>query len=281
MNGWMARICGASAICLLAGLAAAADLPRELTSQLAPALERTREVYTRVSVFGSLRREMPLAHQSVEQDFALRVSGVRIRLDLTTVANNGTSARVGATDLYMATSIGSLVTMRAPGETVFHDARELKYGETKDKIQNTCHINDVYSFGGKPTVLDFLKQPSVSAVKMTSSQKNGQPLLKIAFREITGREDASTTWQSYVVLSPTEGWAIREYQRTSGSGDHEVTYRARLTYGGVRERVPIVDQIEYVEQRGKQKQVVLRESIRISQFLPGEPPEELWTAFDF
>ena len=187
----------------------------------------------------------------------------------------------GGTDMYMATGIGSLVTIRAPGEKVFDNARELKYGDTKTKIQDTCRLNEVYTFGSYATVLEFLRQPGVSAVKVKNSTVDGRPMVKVQFREVTGRSDSPKAWTSFFVFSPTEGWAIREYARTTGSGDAEITYRGKLTYSGTREGVPIVEQIQHVEDHGRKHQVVLRDTIVVSQFKPGEPPNEYVTAFDF
>lgn len=260
----------------------AADLPREVASQLGPAVERTRQVYTRATVQGNVRREWPLEHQAVEQQFVVRASGVRLRIDLTTTANIGTKARVGATDMYMATGIGSLVTARAPGETVFGNARELKYADTKAKIEDSCRLNEVYTFGSYGTVLEFLRQPGISAVQVQNLRQEGRPLVKVSFREVTGRADSPQAWKSYFVFSPTEGWGIREYARNTGVGDRETTYRGKLNYAGTREGVPIVEQIHHVEEQGgKQKKVVLRETVIISQFHPGQPPEKFFTAFDF
>lgn len=259
----------------------AADLPRDVASPLGKAVEKTRRVYTHATVIGSVRREWPQAHKAVEQGFVFRASGVRLRMDLTTLSDSGTGARVGGTDMYMATGIGSLVTIRAPGQTVFGNARELKYGDTKTKIQDSCRLNEVYTFASYATVLEFLRQPGVSAVQVKNSTVDGRPMVRVEFREVTGRSDNPKAWKSYFVFSPTEGWAIREYARSTGAGDKEITYRGKLTYAGVREGVPIVDEIQHTELHGRQHKVVLRETVVVSQFKPGEPDEEFFTAFDF
>lgn len=259
----------------------AADLPRDVASPLGAAVEKTRRVYTRATVTGTVRREWPQEHKSVEQGFVFRASGVRVRLDVTTLADVGTGARVGGTDMYMATGIGSLVTVRAPGKTVFDNARELKYGDTKTKIQDTCRLNEVYTFGSYGTVLEFLRRPGVSAVQVKNSTVDGRPMVRVEFREVTGRSDNPKAWKSYFVFSPTEGWAIREYARSTGSGDAEITYRGKLTYSGTREGVPIVEQIQHLEDHGRKHKVVLRETVVVSVFSPVEPDEEFFTAFDF
>src|SRR5262245_37802985 len=148
------------AVCA-AGSLAAGDLPREFAQQYGPAAEQLRQFYTHATIAGALRRELPETGKLLEQRFVYRSAGAQVRLDVTTTASKGMGAKIGGSDMYMATGIGSLTTIRRPGSEVFDDARQLSYDDSKSRIENTCLLNYPYTFDSHQTIYDFLTQPNV------------------------------------------------------------------------------------------------------------------------
>lgn len=257
------------------------ELPREFEQQYSSAVGRLRDYYTHVTVSGTLKRELPQSNKSLEQKFVYRAAGPQLRLDVTTVANRGMGAKVGGSDMYMATRIGSLTSIRNPGSQRFDDARQLNYGDTKSRIDDTCMLNYPYTFANHATLYDFLKQPGVAAVEVKKIKRKSETLVKVSYRETAGREDSAVNWNSWFVLSPSEGWAVREYSRTTGDGDNAVTYRGSLSYDGQQDGVPLVKRIESLEEHGANRTCVAREVVLVSKFTAGDPDNQYFTAFDF
>jgi hypothetical protein len=259
----------------------AGDLPPEFVSQYAPAVERLRQFYTHTTIHGQLKREFPVAGKSIEQNFVFRAAGVQLRMDLTTAGGNGVSNRPGSSELYLATRDGSLVSTRRPGDQVFDDARELKYGDTKLHIRDTCLLEYPYTFSDHPTLLSFLQQSNVIAVKVTRLKRNEEILYRIRYTEVAGREDRPETWQSWFLLSPAEGWAIREYSRATGQGDAQVTYRGSLEYELQADGMPLVVHIESSKEFGSPGVCQERTNVVVNTIKNGDPSIQYFTAFDF
>ena len=106
-------------------------------------------------------------------------------------------------------------------------------------------------------------------------------MYRLSFTEVAGREDRPKTWKSWFVLSPFEGWAIREYSRTVGEGEAQITYRGALTYDSLEDGVPLVSQIESIVEKGPRQTRAERQVIQVTKIQPGDPPTQTWTAFDF
>lgn len=276
---------GLAALTVLAGPAPgrswAGEPPREFLQQYAPAVEKLRNFYTHATVFGTRKRELPQAGKSLEQQFVYRSAGAQVRLDVTTIANQGMGAKVGKSDMYMATGIGSLTTVRNPGSQVFDDARQLSYGDTRSRIESTCLLNYPYTFDSHATLYSFLQQPGVRAVQVKKIKRDDELLVKVSYSETAAREDRPTDWKSWFLLSPAEGWAIREYERSTGEGERMMTYRGTLTYEGAQDGVPLVKQIVTTQEQGPAHKCVVRESVMVSKIVPGDPAGHYFTAFDF
>jgi hypothetical protein len=258
-----------------------AELPGEFLQQYAPAVEKLQHFYTHATVQGTLKREMPQAGKSLEQKFVFRAAGVQVRLDVSTVTDNGMGNKPGSSDMYMATRDGSLVTIRRPGSKFFDDARELNYGDTKTHIEQTCQLSTIYSFANHATLIDFLRSGDVKAVKVKRFANQGDTYYKISYTEIAGREDRPATWQSWFVLSPSEGWAMRGFSRTLGDGAGQTTFRGSLSYTDQQDGIPFISGIESVQERGTDRVIVERDSIAVSNVAPGDPAIRYFTAFDF
>jgi len=259
----------------------AGELPPELVSQYAPAVERLRQFYTHTTIQGQLNREFPVTGKSIEQSFVYRAAGVQLRMDLTTVGGKGGPDRPGSSELYMATRDGSLVTTRRPGDQAFDDARELKYGDTKLRIRDTCQLESPYTFGDHTTLLAFLQQSSVTAIKVTRVKRNGEVLYRIRYTEVAGREDRPETWQSWFLLAPAQGWAIREYSRSTGQGVAQVIFRGLLEYDLQADGMPLVTRIESSKDSGAPAVCQERAHVVVTKITSGDPSIQYFTAFDF
>lgn len=257
----------------------AGDLPRDFVGQYAPAVEKLREFYSHVTVRGTLKHALPQQAKSLEQKFVFRAASPQVRLDVTTTANKGMNAKLGGSDMYMATSYGSLTTIRNPGSSTFDDARQLNYNDTKSHIESTCLLNYVYTFADHKTILDYLQQPNVQDVKITKIHREGETLVKITYRETSAADVRKSGPPAWFVLSPTEGWAVREYSRTVGEGTNAITYRGTLTYEGTKDTVPLVKGIESVQEQGGAR--VTRDVVQVSKIVSGNPKDEYFTSFDF
>jgi hypothetical protein len=261
--------------------ASAGELPNDFSKAYAPAVDRLRDFYTHVTVTGSLKRELPQAKKSLEQTFIYRAAGTQVRLNVTTVANKGMKAKVGGSDLFMATRDGSLTTVRNPGSEVFDDAKQLNYGDTKSRIDDTCLLTFPYACVGQGTVLEYLRQSTVKVLSVKKIKRDDESLVKVNFHETTGRQDRSTQWSSWVLLSPAEGWAVREFSRTSGQGDAAVTYRGSVEYEGQQNGIPLASRIVSIKEKGPSHACVERETVLLDRYTPGAPGPEYFTGFDF
>ncbi len=257
------------------------ELPTDLSNAYAPAVERLRDFYTHVTVTGSLKREFPQTKKSLEQTFIYRAAGTQVRLNVTTVANKGMKAKVGGSDLYMATRDGSLTTVRNPGSEVFNDATQLSYGDTKSRIDDTCLLTFPYACVGQGTVLDYLRQSNVKILSVKRIKRDQESFVKINFHETTGRQDRATQWSSWVLLSPDEGWAVREFSRTSGQGDSAVTHRGSVEYDGQQNGIPLASRITSIKEKGPSHTCLERETVLLDNYTPGAPGPEYFTGFDF
>jgi hypothetical protein len=257
------------------------DLPPDIGNALAPAVDKLRDFYTHVTVTGRLKRELPQTKKFMEQTFIYRAAGTDVRLNVTTVTSKGMKAKAGASDLLMATRVGSLTTVRNPGSEVFDDAKQLNYGDTKSRIDSTCLLTYPYTLGSQISVYEYLRQPSVTILSVKKIKRDDESFVKINFNEVTGRKDRSVPWTSSVLLSPSEGWAVREFSRSTGQGNAIVTYRGSISYDGQQNGVPLASHILSIKEQGQEHTCVERETVWLEKFTAGAPGPEFFTGFEF
>lgn len=258
--------------------AARGQLPREIVSQYRPAVERLRQAYTHASFEGTSNVAFPGQGKSREQSFVMRAAGEKRRLDVTTLKQQGMGLQVGATEMSMATPIGSLSTYMAPGSQFFDDARQTSYADTVSQIDNGCLLKYPYSLDEGGTILDMLLKPGVKVTAVKTIKSDGQELVKIDYEETAQHAGHMGLWNSSLVLAPAEGWALRGFTRTSGQGSDQVTQRAKLTYSGIENGIPLLDSIESETLWGRSKQ---REAIGVSKIKLGDPDDHYFTSFAF
>jgi hypothetical protein len=274
-------------MCLLLGLAplggslpaSASDLPRDFANKYQAATVDYTQAYSHATVTGTLLREQPHERKQIEQQFVLRSSGNRLRLDVTTTAQENMNATIGKVMAYIATADGSLETWHGPGTTIFEDAKQLGFAATKAKIEALCPLMSPFKAVGQGTVLELLQMTNVRVASMERIERRGEILIKVTFEESDGPRSA--THRSYFMLSPSEGWAVREYYRVTGNGESQLVRRGRIAYDGTYKDVALVKRIECWEEQGPKCKCTLHEVLVVSSFDTTEPSDYFFTAFAF
>jgi hypothetical protein len=179
----------------------------------------------------------------------------------------------------MATPYGSLSTTTAPGSEFFDGAQQTGYAETVAQIDNGCLLNYPYSLDGNGTILDMLLKPGVKVTSVKKIDSFGEPLVEIHYDETARHGGHTGLWKSSLVLSPKEGWALRGFSRSMGQGSDQITERAKLTYSGVENGIPMVASIQSETLKGAKS--TRQESIEISDAKLGDPDDYYFTSFAF
>jgi hypothetical protein len=274
----ISSIIAATIVCCCATTVEAVELPREMNSQYRTAVERLKQVYAHATISGTLKHELPQQNKFRDQQFIFRAAGPDRRIDLTTTAQRGMGFDVGATDMYMGAPYASLQTYRGPTSQVFDTADELSYQAAKSRIDDACPLDKICSLGNRGTVLDLLGSQGVTITSVKKLTSKGTPLVKIGFQE-TGRNPNAAESSSWVTLSPTEGWAVRSYHRTTGHGASEVTFRGTITYSGMHEGAPLIQHMETWQEQGPQKTCIQHDVVQVSDFSTEEPDHDYFAAF--
>ncbi len=259
--------------------AVAGQLPPTFVSVYRPAVERLRAAYTRVSVKGTLNVEIPAESKSSEQSFVFRAGGNQRRLDLTTTAQQGMGLEVGASEMSMATPIGSLNTYTRAGSQVFSDAQQRKYGSVVESIDRRALLNLPYSFDSSGTILDMLLRSNVKVLGVRWIRQQGEPLVEVSYQENARHAEQTGVWNSTLMLAPQDGWALRSFNRTLTANARPVTMRGELQYVSGPEELPSIQAIRIETTEGSR--VMRRELISINELRFGEPGREWFDSFTF
>ena len=274
------RLSAAAIACvLMIGTAGGGEVPREIASQYRPAVEKLRQAYTHAAIEGTSEVAYPSKDKSRTQEFVMRAAGQKRRLDVTTTGQKGMGLKVGATQLRMATPQGSLTTTMDPGSKFFDDATQTGYADTVSQIDNRCLLNFPYALDSNGTILDMLLNPGVKVTGVKKTKGDGQPLVQINYEETSRHEGHTGLWKSQLVLSPSEGWALQGFTRTLDRGSNQVIQRAKLTYSGAENGIPLVESIQFESLEGGKS--IRRESIEITKFKLGDPDDYYFTSFAF
>jgi hypothetical protein len=261
----------AAAVLTVSGLASAGNLPRELTEAYEPAVSRIRGVYDYVTVKGTVLREYPQRRESISQEYTLRNSGDKSRLDIKTTSSYKGGLNVGTVEVYLAAPEASFYGIGDNGTPAIDTSRELTYAEAKLRVDRAFPVEKPYAMASGTTLLEMLQQPQISIGEVKKLTHRGQQFVKIVYdRPLSGGENLDDRL-SYVLLSPSEGWAVREYSRTTGRGAGMKISKGKISYSGRKDGVPFVEKIETWEYEGSQQACVLHEVVNISRFEPGDP----------
>lgn len=262
----------------LAQLAAAGQLPSKFIGVYRPAVERLKAAYTEVSVDGTLSVELPDQHKSSQQAFIFRAIGERRRLDLTTTAQQGMGLKVGATEMNMATPIGSLNTYTNKGSQFFDNARERTYADVVQEIDRRSLINLPYAFDSSGTILDMLQRATVKVSDVKWIRTDGEQLVQVTYQEQARHAGQSGIWNSTLTLSPQDGWALRSFTRTL-TGSRPYTQRGQLQYTPGPDGIPLIRSIAVETSEGTR--VIRRESVSVGDIQFGNPGPEWFDSFAF
>ncbi len=270
-----------SACLMIAGgnWASAGQLPQEFVNLYRPALNRLREAYSKVTVEGTLRVELPREEKSSEQGFVMRADGKKRRLDLRTLAQQGMGLKVGATEMSMATPYGSLNTYTNPDSKFFDDAQQRKYDGIVSEIDRRCLVTYPYALDSKSTILDMLQSPAVKVKSVKWTRSQGQPMVQVDYQQDGEHAGFSGTWESMLILSPEDGWALRSFTRTLQGGSSRVSQRGELQYAGIEDGAPLLQSISVETSQGGR--VVRREGITVDDTTFGAPNQYLFDSFTF
>jgi hypothetical protein len=249
--------------------AVAGDLPPSFSEKYQPAVEKLKDVYSHSTVTGTVKREFPLKGESFEQKYTLRSSGIKQRLDISTTQNKKGGLPVGTVEVYLATPDASMYGTGRVNAPAIDVAQELTYSQALSQINKAFPIDKPFSMGSDGTVLNMLQSPQVHAGKPEKIDYKGQKFVKISYgQHVPGSHGES---KSYVILSPSEGWAVREFSKSTGQGASEKRIRGKISYGESRDGVPMVEKIETWQYEGAQQTLVAHETIQISKFDANDP----------
>jgi hypothetical protein len=247
---------------------AAQGLPQEFTSAYRPALEIIKQTYTNATIEGTLKQDFPQAGRSVQQQFVLRSKGPWFRLDATAIPPKSSRAKTGGTQVFLATPDASLQTYQTPGNQMFDfsSIKEDSYGEAKTRIRDLCPINYAYSFDNQTSILDMLQSGNVRITSFKTGKLNDQRMFQINYLQEVDPDGQQGPWTCSILISPEEGYAMRQYSRTTGRGDAAVTIRGSLSYGLDHNGIPLVERIERRREQGARAALIQRDNLNITSF---------------
>lgn len=269
------------AICIVcsATVGVCGELPHSFIKAYKPALQKLISAYTNVTVEGTISHQLPQAHKSREQSFAYWAAGTSSRLDVTTTASQGMGGKLGSTEVLLSTPGASLSASWEPDSPAFDTARELSDGDARSSIETTSRLFQPYALDERENILEHLKRDSVRIVSYREVALEGRDVVKISYNDTLFEAGRKAEWKAWLILSPSEGWALRQYSRTTGEGDRQVTFQGSLEYGGVSEDgVPLLQRIDCWKQQGRSQTYFERDVISISRFVLGTPSQYYFRA---
>jgi hypothetical protein len=260
------------AACSASSMTLAGNLPQDFTDAYEPAVAKIQKVYNYVTVRGSVVREFPLKREATTQEYTLRNSAKKSRLDIKTTASKNGALAVGTVEVYLATPEASFYGIGDNGTPAIDTSQELTYAEATLRINKAFPIDEPYALASGGTVLEMLKNPQINIGEVKKIQHQGKQYVKIIYdRPIGGGADNLDALVSYVLLSPSEGWAVREFSRSTGRGADMKTTKGKVTYSDVRDGVPIVERIETWQYVGADQVLSAHELVSVTKFEPGDP----------
>jgi hypothetical protein len=259
--------------------ALAAGLPAGFVSAYRSALLAMQKTYADATVEGTVRQESASTGKTLDQRFTLRSTGTWVRLDATIVNPPGARNRDGKTLVVLATPDASLHTYQSPGDPMFDfdSIKEDQYGPAKARIGSLVPLHLAYSFNNQGTIIDSLSRSDVKITGFKTTHKDGERLVTIHYEQMTDHEGRPGPWNCSLLIAPDEGFALRSYSRTTGSGSRQVTFRGSLKYSVDRHGVPLVESIDRRQFQGNAQ--VERNVVSVSKF-DTEPPRKSYFRAD-
>jgi hypothetical protein len=265
----------------LASAARAGDVPRDFAQKYGPAVRKLQQYYTHATANGTVLREYPKEDKAIEQTFEYRADGMNYRLDTSISVWRRKVLESRSRESYLATPTASFYGWGKANAKPIDDSKELSYEETKARIEKIFPFNQPFSFSTSGTLLELLNRPGVNVGKLSKMLRDGQEMVKINFGEPDDVRDRLPGERAWIVLSPKEGWVVREYYKVVGRGAEAMTYHGAITYSGGHDGVPIIDRLENWQEKGPKRDCLLHEVVSISRFVHGDPSWVDFTADGF
>jgi hypothetical protein len=267
--------------CCAAAPSPGGEVPRDFSQQYGPATRKIQQFYTHAVATGTIVREYPLEERKQELTYEYRADGMNFRLDVSTRSWRRGIEERGNKESYLATPTASFHGWGAAKAMPIDDSKELSYSETKARIEKIFPYNQPFGFATDGTVLDLLRSPGILVAGIAKTKYEGREMVKVRFGEGADVRNRSPEEHSYVLLSPAEAWAVRGYCKVVGRGANQMIYRGTVSYGGMREGVPIADRIETWQEKGPSRTCVAHEVVNISRVTTGDPSWVTFTADGF
>jgi hypothetical protein len=265
-----------------AEVAVAQKLPSDFVAAYGPALEAMRNAYSHGTVQGTLESEYPASGRSIDRRFTLRLAGATSRIDARVTAQVGMGAKVGGTDIFLAMPGASMQAFRgAGGEVANQPYVEDGYSVANASIKQLCDISFPYTMGGQGTILSMLQSGDVKIGSFKKGKRDGEPMIQIKYLQQVDPQGRRGPWNCTLLIAPLQGYALRSYTRTAGTGSQQVTHSGSLSYTLNVDNVPLLQQLERVEQRGPGGVVVERQDMSITTFDTEPPKSYLFSADGF
>lgn len=249
------------ALLLISSRAVGGEIPREFLEQYQPFAERGMALYSQVTLEGTIVRNE--GNEVLWRNFVCRHDGDKFRLDLTSLPTPHSQGFNGETEseVYIARPNGSLRAERASAITkyVIETYSPADYPELLSEIYNRTSVVTPYRSLGLP-ILELLRSPRVTVKSITPISKDGREFVEIQAQG-QSTESSKVIYDTTILLSPAEGWAVREYtdsdeawfakQKDKDPDDYGTKIRWTLDYDGMKNGIPILNRVEYQEWRGR------------------------------
>jgi len=240
------------------------ELPDAIARQMAQGQAKLQQLYTHATVEGTLHQQRPVAGQDIVQHFTYRAAGANMRVDLLMQSEQILATPIGSTATYMATPDYSLHAYRGPQSQAFDTATQETYAEAVARIERACPLVNSYSADGHATLAAMLQHTDVEISKIEPVTLHGRQMIKIHYRQNVTHDGRTKVWDAWLLLSPDESWAVREYLRTTGEGDDHVAQHGVISYDGTHEGVPLIHRLERWQEQGTHHELREHEVISVT-----------------
>ncbi len=257
-------------------------LPADFAAAYGPALERMRRAYAEGTVRGTISMEYPTTGRSIDRRFTLRLANNTSRIDARVTAQNGMDVKVGGTDIYLAQPGASMQSYRDDnGEIANRPFLEDGYNQATTSIRELVPISFPYTMGTRGTILSMLQSGDVKITSFKKGTVDGERMVQIKYIQQVDPDGRHGPWNAELLIAPDEGYALRQFSRTAGRGDGQVTTSGSLSYSLNADNVPLLRQFEQTERRGAAGTVVEQRTFNISEFSTEPPKSYLFSADGF
>ncbi len=264
---------------MLTGSAAAQQLPQQFVAAYRPAAAAMKKAYAQGTVEGAVRRTNSLDGLTVNQRFLIRFVGKWFRCDETTSTQQGIISRTSPTNIILATPSVSLRCIQSNQlADVTNGSQWIPYNEAKAAIEVICPLSFPYSMGTEGTIVDMLRAGGTQLTAFKTGTQDGMPMIKIEYTQQVAPDGQYGPWDCSLLISPDEGYALREYTRTRTQGGSRLTIQGRLRYSVNLDGIPLLEHYTRKDVQGGRNSVTQQQTISISKFETTTPNKYFFRA---